>query len=383
MKSNIYILIITGIIFVYACKETKTDESNVDVIEIDLNKSKQISYTEWFDSIQIVPLETNDQSLIANIDKVIFNGDLIYIFDRKFLNVLIFDNNGKFLKKTSHLRGQGPNEYISITDLDIDEKGNLLILDPFSYKIRGYNANLEPTNEYDISKDLLPIGTFKILSNEIYFLRNYNFEDDEHINVFSIKENKLMKKICQIVNGGDTKKMVGTKHNNFYKINDTVCFIPNFPHNIVYYYDPEKVEFFPRMEFKIKQNGFSSTMLPKNQDDSYYRNIIGSDDFSFIFDIKETNKYYFSSVLNGKKTYINKYDKETCKNQLINFLFLDGTMLSPQLLIKDNTFYAYGNVSEIRQFIENSKYLSEKYKNILKNISEDDNPYIVKYFIKD
>ena len=37
----------------------------------------------------------------------------------------------------------------------------------------------------------------------------------------------------------------------------------------------------------------------------------------------------------------------------------------------------------IRDYIEKSKFLSKKYNFLLENISEEDNPYIVKFFIKD
>ena len=384
MRTNIYTLIVIGLILICGCKGKATDECNVAVIVIDLDQSKQISFTDWFDSIQIVPLETNDKSLIGVIDKVIFNGDLIYLFDKQFQNVLIFNNSGKFIKSTSHLRGQGPNEYISITDIDIDEKGNLLILDPFSYKIRGYNAYLEPSSERDIPKDLLPIGEFKPISNDICFFYNHNDNDDELFSVFSIKENKVLKKVCSIVNGGDAKKLIVTRMNTyFYEINDIICFIPRFPHNQIYYYDPVKIDFFPRMEYKIKQNEFSSNKLRKNQDDSYYRFILESDNFAFVLDIKETNKYFFASIMYRNKIYFNKHNKETGENQVIYLPFLEGEKLNFKILIKDYAFYQFVNASEISYIIKNSKYLSEKYRHILENISEDDNPYIVKYFMKD
>ena len=383
MKTNIYTLIALCVVLICACNGTKSDENNMNVIEIDLNQAKQISFTEWFDSVQIMPLETNSQSLIGNIDKVIFNGDLIYLLDGKFQNVLIFDNCGKFIKNTSHLRGQGPNEYISMTDIGIDEKGDLLILDPYSYKVRGYNANLEPASERDIPKDLLPIGEFKPISNDLYIFNNNNYNDDELFNVFSIKENKVIKKICSIENGGDAKKMIITRNTCFYRIDDIACFIPGFPHNQVYYYDSVKVEFLPRMEFKIKQNEFSSNKLRKNQDDSYYVDILKSGDYAFIIDIKETDRYYFLSIRYGKETYISRYDKETGENQVIERPFLEGHILLSQMLIKDNAFYMFVDASTISHEIRYSKNLSEKYKVNIENISEDDNPYIIKYFIKD
>ena len=381
MERKIFILIVIGIVLMSTCKGMKTEDRNINVIEIDLDKSKKISFTEWFDSIQIVPLETNDQSLIGNIDKAIFNDDLIYIFDWKLKSVLIFDNNGKFIKNTSHLRGQGPNEYIHIEQFDIDDlTGNLLILNPPSILLI-YDADLELTNKYDMSNNLWPVMGFKFISNDIILFQNSNRDDDELINVFSIKENKVIKKICPIVNGGDAKRMVVTKHNFFYKSNNQLCFIAKFSHNQVFVFDSLKIDFTPKIEFKVKQNQFHTANLLKNQDDSHYRNIRHSDNYSFIIDINETERCYFSSILYRKNLYFNKYDKETGKNQVVKSQFLEGGTLNLPLAIDNNIFYYITEASYISFFLQDF-FLEDKYRKIIENISEDDNPYIIKYFIK-
>ena len=389
MKKNIYIFIVIGIILVSACKGTKTEESNMDIIEIDLDQAKQISFTEWFDSIQIVPLETTDQSLIKGYfglpDQVIFYGDLIYIFDEQLRHILVFDNNGKFINSTSHLRGQGPSEYTGVADFDVNDlTGNLIISNPPT-EIIIYNTDLEFVSRHDMSNNLWPVSGIKLISNDIALFYNSRKEDNELVNVFSIKENKVIKKICPIENGGKAKRTISTRLNyNFYKINDTLCFIPRFSHNQVFYYDPVKVEFFPRMEFKIKQNAFSSSKLSQNQNDSYYNiDILKSNDYAFLYDIKETDRYYFSSILYREKTYINKYDKVTGKNQVIDLPFLERQTLSPDMLIKDNVLYQFIPAPDAGFDVRNIKHLSEKNIRILENMSEDDNPCIVKIFIKD
>ena len=385
MKNIFHILIILGVLFAGICMCTNPKESNVGVVEIDLNQSKQISFTEWFDSIQIVPLETTDNSLIGLLlDPFIIKDNLIYILDRKTLSILIFDNNGKFIKNTSHLRGQGPNQYTGIERFDIDDlTGNLLILNPPS-KMLIYNTDLESVNGYDVSNELWPTNGFKQISNDICLFYNSNENDDEQVNVFSIKENKVIKKIGLIETGGEAKKMVSSRLHNFYENDGVICIKTSFPDNKVYYYDSIKVELFPKIEFKIKQNTFHAAKLLESQALQYYRGIVGSSDkYAFIYEIAESKMYYFSTILYRQKFYVNRYNKETGENQMIDYQFLDGSYFCMPTLEKDNVLYLVVGVSEIHRFIEDSKYLSEKYKDLLENISEDDNPYIVKYFIKD
>ena len=386
MKNIFYILIVLGVFFAGICMCTNLKESNVDVFEIDIDKSKQINFTEWFDSIQIVPLETNDNSLIGLLfgSSFVVKDNLIYIFDRKTQSILIFDNNGKFIKNTSHLRGQGPNEYTVIERFDIDDlTGNLLILSPPS-KMLIYNTDLESVNGYDISNELWPTNDFKQISDDICLFYNSNYDDDEQVNVFSIKENKIIKKIGLIEMGGEAKKMVSSRNHNFYENDGILCIKTSFPDNKIYYYDSIKVDLFPKIEFKIKQNAFYAANLIKGQELQYYRGIVGSSDkYAFIFEILESKSYYFLTILYREKFYFNRYDKETGENQVIDYQFLDGSYFCIPILVENNVLYTFLTESEIHQFIEHSKYLSEKYKDLLENISEDDNPYIVKYFIKD
>ena len=383
MKKNFYIFIVLGVFFASTFMCTKPKELNACVIEIDLDKSKQISFTDWFDSIQVVPLETNDQSIIGLSVDVVLNDNLIYINDGRTATILVFDKNGKFINSTSHLRGQGPNQYISIIGFDIDDlTGNLLIFD--AVKIRIYNANLEPVNEYDTPNELWKSSKFKSISNDTFLFYNHDREDDTLVNVFSIKEKRIIKKICPFEMGGEAKKMASANHLLFYKNNDIICFKTRFPNNKVYYFDSIKVDFFPKIEFKIKQKEFTSSELIKDQDEQYYRGMAySSEKYAFICDILESDKYYFSLILYRKKGYINRYDKKFGKNQVVDFMFSDGISLFNPILTNDNVIYTTIDASMIREFIENSKYLSEKYKNLLENISEEDNPYIVKFFIKD
>jgi hypothetical protein len=80
------------------------------------------------DSFRVIRLETNDKSLIGGyIGKIKKNNHLYYISsDRKEL--LIFDRDGTFRQKIGNV-GNGPGEYSALSDYDIFENGDILILD--------------------------------------------------------------------------------------------------------------------------------------------------------------------------------------------------------------------------------------------------------------
>jgi hypothetical protein len=98
---------------------------------IDLNRQDKVSVFDIFESVDLVFLETNEQSLIAVINKVIYFSEKYYIFDERQQILFCFDSAGNFLFKISQ-QGQGPEEYLRLEDFNIDPYNNqLLLLEPY------------------------------------------------------------------------------------------------------------------------------------------------------------------------------------------------------------------------------------------------------------
>lgn len=95
--------------------------------------------SEWpaTTSIEYIPLETNDSSLIGKISKIIFCNDRFYIFDQVGKKVVLFNRKGEFLKSI-HKVGQGPGEYTDPYDMDVDDEGNVYLSDIVSQNIIVY-----------------------------------------------------------------------------------------------------------------------------------------------------------------------------------------------------------------------------------------------------
>ena len=90
------ILFISTITLLLSCSNSQNSNST---ISIDLDASKSISINNIFSKMEIIPLETNEKSIIQNIDKIIEYQSFIYILDRRQKAVLIFDSHGKFISK--------------------------------------------------------------------------------------------------------------------------------------------------------------------------------------------------------------------------------------------------------------------------------------------
>lgn len=138
-------------------------------------KSSQATYTIDLDSalqvwpevseVECIPLATNDTSLIADIDKVIYRDEIFYVFDKVGKKILLFNKRGSFLKSI-HKIGQGPGEYTEPCDMDVDEKGNIYLSDWATQNILVYRNGDE--NDYKV----IHIGEyfldFAVIGNSIY-----------------------------------------------------------------------------------------------------------------------------------------------------------------------------------------------------------------------
>jgi len=78
-------------------------------ITVDLNKPQKASLFDYFKHIELIPLETNDDVLIANLAKILYFQNRFYIVEQPQDIVLVFDEKGKFVYKVKK-RGQGPGQ---------------------------------------------------------------------------------------------------------------------------------------------------------------------------------------------------------------------------------------------------------------------------------
>ena len=124
-----------------ACSEQLKENSNV--IQVDIENAQPMNLADFVESIQLVPLETTDESLIKRIDRMVIQDGKVYIQNDR-LDVLVFDTNGKFLLRTAKRLGQGPDDYFRMTSMDVTDDGLISIYEGF--RIREYDMDLNLVN---------------------------------------------------------------------------------------------------------------------------------------------------------------------------------------------------------------------------------------------
>ena len=78
---------------------------------------EKVKLSSLFSQHRLIPLETNDSSLIGGRGNKIIKRDSCFYVESDNA-ILCLDNNGKFLRRIAH-QGSGPGEYAEIADFDV------------------------------------------------------------------------------------------------------------------------------------------------------------------------------------------------------------------------------------------------------------------------
>ena len=77
-------------------------------------KETEVSLTDLFNKIEVIPLETNDTALMDHVLRILEVDGNYYILNEdypsfQYINILVFDGEGNFLH-TIGKKGQGPKD---------------------------------------------------------------------------------------------------------------------------------------------------------------------------------------------------------------------------------------------------------------------------------
>ena len=76
----------------------KQGELGYPVLKVSLNE-QDVSMKDLFSRLEVIPLETNDSSLLVFPDKVLCRNGRYEVFDHKRYALFLFDENGRFIRQ--------------------------------------------------------------------------------------------------------------------------------------------------------------------------------------------------------------------------------------------------------------------------------------------
>lgn len=380
MKGIVFLIVV---LFGVACKSKSVQNREThlgtgECMTINIPKAIDFNGREMLDSLQLVKLEATENSLLGHVSKLKIYKDRIYVLDRRFAKTLfIFDLNGKFIKKIQN-QGRGPREFISIMNFDIAYlRDELLIMDNFGHKFGFFDLEGNYLRETYSSIEvldaaLLPDGCIVHAKSESSFWKNGRPKGHDKIYYMS-GDGRILKTTFSYNDNADINYIIN--YVLFSSPDGRISYAPRFLDTIYdLTYDkitPRYALSFPkerRIPLEILQNSSKKEIetLVKGGKDCFLGEHLESDHYLYL----ETNFHRelcvaFFNKKNGKVVNIKAFEEKLKTNSFLTPLAIEGDHFWTTLNSKE--------VEAYREFFNARDLLL---------LGEDDNPYLVRYKLK-
>jgi hypothetical protein len=363
------------LIFISCTDDRPTDNSNEHFF-IDAEYTDKASMKDVFSNVEIIPLETSDQSLIANLDcKIVVHKSKFYLLDRREFAILIFDVKGRFLEKIQNI-GKGPGEYLDLYDFNINPyTGNLELMSPRGKLIEYDEVSKQFKTLLHLPGDILSIHRFIHISEDIIVF--YSFFEIEQLIFYSRKNSKIINKELININGEKIIRML-PRTSPFSFRNNAVYFVDPYSYN-TYNLDSERMVLFNSLDFG-KYN-FNLSSIPNSERQEPTSLIAYIERNAIVFPI---DGYFENDDLIGYSFHQNRKFKTAVidKNTSSNTVFSHHDRFYPFITSDGNKLIGCILMSEFAKEVFPPGSLDEKNQAILQNISPNDNPILVRYSLK-
>jgi hypothetical protein len=255
ISHKIYFLIL--FILTLSCNSDKKKEiignDNVYTVDFDnIPKEEKIFASSLFKKVTSIPLETTDESLIGYINEVqVFDGKIFVLDVGIAKGIFVFDTDGKFIRKIGRI-GQGPGEYVGLSDFTIDKINHeIYLMDGSENRILIYDID---TGKYIKRINLVEMKT----SNYIQFVNGRLYTD---ANTKSKSEENYLLYEIDLRTGKYKDSWLSDDYNKGWM---GPMFFNNFFYSRNYPNSPKYVQAFMDTVFAIEKEGFSSFLTVRS-----------------------------------------------------------------------------------------------------------------------
>jgi hypothetical protein len=353
-------------------------------IPIDPERNDRISIYDLFSKIEVIPLETTDYSLLSfptgSPDEVRMNNGKYYFWDRMLQTVKVFDPDGKFIRNIGR-RGQGPEEFVTLDDFNINRFTNNIEL----LSASGYYINIfDPTGDVFLERINLPRNmpithSFHHLTPDIYV---FFHKSGERKMFFYSKENNRVTQNNYSFPEWLRSTALSNSMNPFYVYNDSLFFQEKY-NGDVFSISQETFKLIPRYCWDFGRYNFDLNSIPKNQDRMYYLSLRAGNlsmrgAVQFLVRV-ENSEYYITRFMFKNRNKHLVFNKST-RDYLLFERFTEGGPL-PISWIDEESAYAFVAPPFLHLAIDPSM-LNDENRRILQSVGEEDNPVVIKYTFK-
>lgn len=355
-----YFLLVFVVLFYNSCKYTDKKEN---IIYIEPEKaSGDVEY--FFEKYHYITLETNQDNLLSDIDKIQIEDSCLWILDKKQRTIFTFDISGKYIRKLCEF-GNGQEEYRDIADFQISN-GNIHVLSRINKSIFVYKSTGEFIKSYKLDEwyDFFYITKNSILlhsnfsNNKLYNLIVYNPQSNVCENEFlPFPSNQNFSFSTNPFNISDDGGILLTQQYDY-----TVYSVDNYlsVKNLV------TLQF--NSKDKLPEDVFEKDFYTTYQELAH-KSVVKRIDFVNINESIMDIFYIFNYV-----PHLTRIDMKTGENKTLKLEFNDNIpyVFALPIAIKNGYLINYLSASDVLIFDEN--FVSDKNKN--GKLNAEDNPVL-------
>jgi len=406
MKRNYSILAVFIGMITWSCTSSHSFVTGVINLEEGLSQMETLPLSKVAASIEYIPLEDTDESLVGNIQNLFYNNSHIYIKDNTGL-IKIFDRKGRFVRKINRL-GRGPQEYSQMSILLPAPNGNFLLADFSEHKEYNVDGNLIRKIEYP-KVDYRIYETLMIDENR-YIAPLCKKYDGEYCAVIYDSLSTILQMIPIPDLYGPEKKQSNIGQRNLFSLNqgsgevDEIQFVALVAPEIFRYGDqirifyPKTAEIFTTDGYGVLDTAFvinyGKYPPPGGEANDYTRSLKALYPNSFL----ESENYLFMNVA-VRNILVNQahlrgnfiFDKRTMNTHLLYDIekringFTDdlkgGPPFWPKSVYGKDLLISYADPSYLIKLSEQNK-VSDEFRHFVSGLTDDSNPVVIFVHLK-
>jgi hypothetical protein len=390
MKKNlIYALLFCGLSLLSCNSKTELHDAAIESIPVTLNKTETGQIEEIIEKIEIIPLETDDNCLMKGYKKMAYYKDaaLYLIVDYNDV-VFLFTGEGKHIANSKNVQGPGPSQYGLVQDFLYNPYSKCVeILDPYGIIYR-YDTLFKFVEKISLEQREIVFSQFMPLSATQYILTSARFDTILYFCDFD-------KRTVERTESDEANYIHRMNMQNplFFRFDDRFLYIPLGWDYHFYEINTDSMTVKPVIKLDFGGGEVSKKSLERRSGYFYKSDDSGGNNqvkLKVLEVIKESEwnipivkliseRYLYLQILTSSKrsNYIYKKKKKKGYYQATD----DAFKIFFGMELYENVLFTLPQPFEIEEYIDR-KYMSEQDIEKMKNIREDDNPIIVKYYLK-